>query len=92
VNLANLQVVSRNARPQNSPPVAQRFLVSGSLVLMRDSDRQMGPDARALVLGVGGDTLMGIASLVEDQPGSRPMALDLLWQVQCSRTLFIIDL
>ncbi|KAK9906754.1 hypothetical protein WJX75_007449 [Coccomyxa subellipsoidea] len=55
--------------------------MSGHLILMRDCDRRMEPGASALVLGVGGDTLIGVASILEDHKFNRPMALDLLWQV-----------
>ena len=41
----------------------------------------LGPGATCLVLGVGGDTLLSIASLAERKQTLRPMALDLLWQV-----------
>ena len=67
----DLQVVIEAARPVSS----------GNLLLMRDSDKQLGPDAEALVLAVGGDTLFGIAALVANHSIGRPMALDLMWQV-----------
>ena len=60
---------------------AARPVSSGNLLLMRDSDKQLGPDAEALVLAVGGDTLFGIAALVANHTIGRPMALDLMWQV-----------
>ncbi|EIE24051.1 hypothetical protein COCSUDRAFT_62574 [Coccomyxa subellipsoidea C-169] len=41
----------------------------------------MEPGASALVLAVGGDTLISVASILEDHKRDRPMALDLLWQV-----------
>ncbi len=61
--------------------VSQTKPISGHLVLMRDSDRRMEPGASALVLAVGGDTLISVASILEDHKRDRPMALDLLWQV-----------
>lgn len=58
--------------------------LAGHLILMRDSDRRMEPGASALVLGVGGDTLICVAAILEDHKLHRPMSLDLLWQVHCS--------
>ncbi|BDA46277.1 hypothetical protein COCOBI_08-3690 [Coccomyxa sp. Obi] len=55
--------------------------MAGHLILMRDSDRRMEPGASALVLGVGGDTLICVAAILEDHKLNRPMSLDLLWQV-----------
>ncbi|KAK9817987.1 hypothetical protein WJX72_005385 [[Myrmecia] bisecta] len=60
---------------------------SGHLVMMRQPDQpvlQTTPDTPAMVLVVGGDTLAAIADLVQGPQGilhTRPMALDLLWQV-----------
>jgi hypothetical protein len=68
----DLQVVIEAARP-----VSQ-----GNLLLMRDTDKQLGPDAEALVLAVGGDTLFGIAAQVANHTIGRPMALDLMWQAR----------
>ena len=36
---------------------------------------------RALVLFVGGDTLVALSQLLQGVASIRPMALDLLWQV-----------
>lgn len=81
VSLANLQVMSSQAR-RDLPQMQRYQMVQGTLILMRDSDRRLGPDAQALVLGVGGDTLGAISTIVDDHRAQlRPMALDLLWQV-----------
>ncbi|CAK0751507.1 hypothetical protein CVIRNUC_002073 [Coccomyxa viridis] len=68
-----LQVVTQTSR--------ERGHLEGTVILMRSSDRTLQPGAGALVLGVGGDTLLGLGQLLESQLYSRPMALDLLWQV-----------
>ena len=67
-----LQVVTQQSRGSGH--------LEGTLILMRTQDRRLEPGAGALVLGVGGDTLMGLAQQLEAQSFSRPMALDLLWQ------------
>lgn len=64
--------------------------MAGHLILMRDSDRRMEPGASALVLGVGGDTLICVAAILEDHKLHRPMSLDLLWQVDCSPVLLLV--
>lgn len=69
-----LQVVTQSTR--------ERGQLEGTLILLRNRDRRMEPGAGALVLGVGGDTLLGLGQLLESQMYSRPMALDLLWQVR----------
>ena len=69
----NMQVIVQESRTHDG--------VAGSLLLMRDADKLLGPGATCLVLGVGGDTLLSIASLAERKQTLRPMALDLIWQV-----------
>ena len=68
-----LQVVTQTTR--------ERGHLEGTLILLRTGDRRLEPGAGALVLGVGGDTLLGLGQLLESQMYTRPMALDLLWQV-----------
>lgn len=67
-----LQVVTQQSRGSGH--------LEGTLILMQTQDRRLEPGAGALVLGVGGDTLMGLAQQLEAQSFTRPMALDLLWQ------------
>lgn len=69
-----MQVIVSRAQPS----------ASGNLLLMRESDRRMEEGAAALVLGVGGDTLISLATLLDNHKFNRPMALDLLWQVSFS--------
>ena len=73
-----LQVVTQTSR--------ERGHLEGTVILMRSSDRTLQPGAGALVLGVGGDTLLGLGQLLESQLYSRPMALDLLWQASALQT------
>lgn len=54
---------------------------AGNLVFMKEGETLYDKDKRALVLSVGGDTLAGIAALVQNRQHGRPMSLDLLWQV-----------
>lgn len=54
----------------------------GTLILLRaDAEANQAPGERAMVLSVGGDTLMCITSVLQHQDLGRPMALDLLIEV-----------
>lgn len=46
---------------------------------MRDGPRGIEDTERGLILAVGGDTLSGIALLMQGRDGERPLCLDLLW-------------
>lgn len=48
---------------------------------MREGPRGIEDAERGLVLAVGGDTLSGIALLMQGKEGERPLSLDLLWTV-----------
>jgi hypothetical protein len=51
-------------------------------VIMRAGSIGLEDTERALVLGVGGDTLRCIAGLLQGQVSERPSSLDLLWKVR----------
>ena len=48
---------------------------------MREGPRGIVDVERGLVLSVAGDTLAGIASLMQGRSADRPLSLDLLWSV-----------
>ncbi|KAK2078364.1 hypothetical protein QBZ16_003204 [Prototheca wickerhamii] len=54
---------------------------TGHLLLMREGPRGIVDVERGLVLSVAGDTLAGIASLMQGRSADRPLSLDLLWSV-----------
>ena len=57
-------------------------LPQGYLLLMRKAeDGAIEDGERALVLAVGGDTLQGVAMLMQGQASERPLSLDLLWAI-----------
>ncbi|KFM27981.1 hypothetical protein F751_0667 [Auxenochlorella protothecoides] len=65
--------------PPQTPGSASQS--SGHLLLMRDGPRGIEDTERGLILAVGGDTLSGIALLMQGRDGERPLCLDLLWTV-----------
>ena len=54
---------------------------AGTVLLSKQQQDRPGTKPRALVLHLGGDTLHGLAELLQGVSSYRPMALDLLWQV-----------
>ncbi len=54
----------------------------GTVILSRvDENGEKMDRENALLLQIGGDSLLAISSVVLDTPQSRPVALDLLWKV-----------
>ena len=63
-------------------------VAQGQLILMRQELNGLPPDTdqRGLTLGVSGDTLLAVTYQAQNLPMSRPLTLDLLWQV-CTSVL-----
>ncbi|KAK9843264.1 hypothetical protein WJX74_009446 [Apatococcus lobatus] len=74
-NRVALHIVSAPQEIKDTP--------SGQLILMRQQLNGYPPDddLKGLVLGVSGDTLLAVTSQAQRRENSRPLSLDLLWQV-----------
>jgi hypothetical protein len=63
-------------RPAARPPLA------AVLVFQKMTNLALSEDAQALEVFISGDSALGIYALLNGQTTERPMALDVLWQVQ----------
>ena len=77
----------RDVREQAQPGItAMRNLLRhccvGSVLLMRQTaEGRLEDQGRALIVQVGGDTMHGLAMLLDGSTPTRPSTLDLLWTV-----------
>lgn len=53
----------------------------GSILLLRKEDGLQEEGTNILVIGIGGDALVALITLIQGKASLRPLALDLLWQI-----------
>lgn len=53
----------------------------GSILLLRKEDGLREEGTNILVIGIGGDALVALITLIQGKASLRPLALDLLWQI-----------
>ena len=53
----------------------------GSILLLRKQDINSSAQTSVLVIGIGGDALIALVTILQGRDSIRPLALDLLWQV-----------
>lgn len=53
----------------------------GSILLLKKQEGASMEGTRVLVIGIGGDALIALVTILQGRDSIRPLALDLLWQV-----------